>query len=160
MDWLKINEEGEVEFVADEVKLVRQVQPLLTLAYNKGTKGDMDGRERKRAKQELKYLFLAYSFKSPYKDYNEAERLHEAKLECNFPTSWQESTELKALIPQFTKGTENKVMKMLQTVHRFMDKFEVHLNGLDLEERDKGGSYINSPREVIATLEKLPRLAE
>lgn len=160
MDWIKINDEGEVEFVSEEVKLKRQVQPLLTLAYNKGTKGDMDGRLRKKAKNELKYLFLAYSYKSPYKDYNEAERIYEARLDCTLPSTWQESEELQALVPEFTRGTENKVMKMLLTVHRFMDKFEKHLNSLDLEERDKGGNYVNSAKEVIATLEKLPRLAE
>ena len=70
MEWIKIDEEGELVLVEDEVKLVPEVQALLSSKYNK--KG--------RAMQEFKYLFLAYSYKSPYRDFSEKERI--AEIRC------------------------------------------------------------------------------
>ena len=100
MEWIKLDEEGEVQFVTEECKLVPEIQELQSLKYNKG-KGDIDGRKRFRSKQELKYLYLTYSPKSPYKDYSERERIEEAKKDCRFSEFWVESPELKLLIPKF-----------------------------------------------------------
>lgn len=159
MEWLKINEEGEIEFVAEEVKLVPEVQALLALAYNKGT-GDFEGRKKLRARKEIKYLYLAYSFKSPYKDYNETERIAEAKTDCGFDAVWQESKELKALVPKFQKGNQSKVTRLLGTVERFIDKFEKHLNDIRLDERTPAGGLVHSAKAIMETLERLPRFAE
>ncbi len=159
MEWLRINDEGEVEFVSEEVKLVPEVQAILTLNYNKG-KGDIDGRKKHRAKLECKYMCLGYSPRSPYKDYSEAERLVEAKLDCKFPADWVMSPELKALIPEFEEGTKNKVGRLLKTVTKFIDKFETHLNSIELNERNASGGLIHKPTDIMATLERLPRLAE
>lgn len=159
MDWIKINDEGEIEFVSEEVKLVPEMQALLSLAYNKG-KGDFEGRKKLRAKTELKYLFLAYSPKSPYKDYSKTERIAEARLDCKFLPEWEESTELKLLIPKFEEGTKNKVGRLLKTVQNFIDKFETNLNTLDLNERNASGGLVYKATDIMATLERLPRLAE
>lgn len=159
MEWVKINEEGEIEFVADEVKLVPEVQAILALNYNKQKK-DTDGRKRYRAKNELRYLYLVYSMRSPYKDYSEEERIKEAKLECGFGPEWVESPELKALIPKFIKGTQNKAVNMLKKVHKFIDKFETHLDKIDLNERNSSGGLVHTPKSVIETLNSLPKLLE
>lgn len=159
MDWLKINEEGDIEFVSDEIKLVPEMKSLLTLEYNKG-KGDNEGRKKLRVKTELKYLYLVYSPKSPYKDYTEAERVLEAKLDCLLPQEWVESKELKLLVPKFKRGAESKVMRMLSTVERFIDKFDEHLNNINLNERTESGLIVHKPKEIMETLERLPRFAE
>lgn len=159
MEWLKINEEGDVEFISEEVKLVPQVQAILALAYNKGPK-DFDGRKKYRAKREMKYLYLAYSPRSPYKDYNELERIAEAKIDCEFDAVWQESTELKELVPKFKRGNESKVTRLLATVEKFVDKFEAHLNSIDLNERTGTGGLVHSSKAIMETLERLPRFAE
>lgn len=159
MEWLRINDEGEVEFVSEEVKLVPEVQAILTLNYNKAP-GDIDGRKKFRAKRECKYLALAYSPRSPYKDYSESERIAEARLDCKFPLDWEPSTELKLLIPEFEEGTKNKVGRLLKTVTKFIDKFEAHLNNIQLDERNQSGGLIHKPTDIMATLERLPRLAE
>lgn len=158
MEWIKLNEDGEVEFVTEECKLVPEIQAIQTLNYNKG-KGDIDGRKRVRAKQELKYLYLAYSPKSPYKDYSERERLEESKKDCNFSEHWIESPELKALIPKFVRGTQNKIVRSINTINKFLDKFDKHLNELDLNERNLSGGLIHNPKSIMQTLEELPELA-
>lgn len=159
MDWLTINENGEVEFASEEIKLVPEVLRLLTLNYNKGP-GDNEGRKKRRALTELKYLYLAYSPKSPYKDFSDTERIAEARIDCNLPVTWEESEELKAVIPKFFKGTKTKVARLLDTVNKFMDKFEAHLNSIDLNERNMSGGIVHTPKSVMETLERLPRLAE
>lgn len=156
MEWLKINAEGELEFVAEEVKLVPEVQALLSLKYNKGPK-DHDGRKRYRAMEELRYMYLAYSPKSPYKDYLEDERTKEAKDDCKFPDSWTESAELQACIAKYKKGTISKITRSLNTVERFLEKFEKHLNSIDLDERTQMGALIHDPAKVMTTLSKLPQ---
>lgn len=150
MDWLKITDTGEIEFVTDEVKLVPEVKALLAKSYDK--KG--------RAKQELMYLFLAYSYKSPYKDYSEHERLQQAKTDCQFPNDWEESTQVKLLIPKFKQGTTNRASRLLGTVSKFLDKFELHLNSIDLNERTAAGAIVHSPKGIMDTLRQLPGMAE
>lgn len=159
MEWLSIDENGEIRFVSEECKLVPEVQAILTLNYNKQPK-DHDGRKKYRAKNELKYLYLAYSLKSPYRDYSEKERIEEAKLDCNFDSSWTPSPELIALIEKYKRGTPGKINRLLTTVTKFIDKFENHLNTVDLNERSNTGGLIHSPKAIIDTLERLPRLAE
>lgn len=155
MEWIKLNAEGEIEFVSEEVKLVPEVQALLTLKYNKGPK-DMDGRKKYRAMNELKYMYLAYSPKSPYKDYYEKERFEEARVDCGLVKEWKEPEELKALIPKYLKGTVSKVTRSLGTAERFLEKFEIYLNGIDLNERKASGDTVHDPKNIMMTLKQLP----
>ena len=159
MEWLKINNEGEVEFNSEEVKLVPEIQCLFTLKYNQ-SKGDKDGRKRYRALDELKYLHLMYSPKSPYRDYSDTERKEECKRDCKFGNDWEESTELKLLIPKFIKGNQNKLARLLATTDKMLDKLDTHYNNLDLEERDDKGKYTNDPKEIMMALKQLPALAQ
>lgn len=160
MEWLKINDNDEIEFVSEEVKLVPEVQALMVLKYNK-SKGDIDGRRRHRALNELKYMYLAYSPKSPYRDYTPVEAIIQAKSDCQLPTDWEESTELKALIIKFKKGSQNKVTRLLNTALLFLEKLEAHLNTIDLNERNlASGALIHKASDIINTLQKLPGLAE
>jgi hypothetical protein len=155
MEWIKLNKDGEIEFVSEECKLVPEVQTLLSLKYNKGSK-DHDGRKRYRALDELKYMYLAYSPKSPYKDFYEDERIAEAKIDCNFSKEWKESEELKACIVKYSKGSVSKITRSLGTVEKFLEKFEKHLNSIDLNERNAGGGLVHDPAKVMATLGRLP----
>lgn len=159
MEWLKLDDDGEIHFVSEEIKLVPEIQAISTLAYNKGPK-DHDGRKKYRSKNELKYLYLNYSLKSPYRDFSEAERAVEARTDCGFPPEWKESPELKALVVRYQKSTPGKVNRMLNTVAKFMDKFEVYLNNINMDERNASGGLVYKATDVMATLERLPRLAE
>lgn len=155
MEWLKLNKDEEVEFNSEECRLVPEIIELMSLRYNKGPK-DHDGRKRYRALNELKYMYLAYSPRSPYKDFYEQERLEQARIDCLFPQDWKESPELKAVIDKYLNGSPNKVTRSLKTVEKFLEKFEKHLNSLDLNERTSMGGYVNDPAKVMATLGKLP----
>jgi hypothetical protein len=155
MDWLKLDKDGELIFNSEEVKLVPEVQELMSLKYNKGPK-DNDGRKRYKALAELKYMYLVYSPKSPYKDYYEKERIEEAKLDCAFPDGWTESPELRAVIAKYMKGSVSKITRSLKTVEKFLEKFEKHLNDIDLNERTGGGTLVHDPAKVMTTLGKLP----
>lgn len=160
MEWLRFDENEEVQLVAEEVKLVPELQAINTLAYNK-QEGDHQGRNRVRAKQELKYLYLTYSMRSPYRDYSDDEREQQARIDCNFNEKWKPSSELEALIKKYKEGTPNKIARLLTTVKKFLDKFEKHLNEIDLNERNSSsGAVIHSPKSIMETLERLPRLAE
>lgn len=159
MDWFKINEEGDIEFIISEVKLVPEVQAILAPNYNKG-KGDFEGRKKSRAKNELRYLVLAYSRKSPYVDYTEKERIAQARVDCGLTEDWVESQELKELIPKFIEGNKNRATRLLGTVVRFLDKFETHLNDINLDERAMSGSLVHSPKLIMDTLKQLPGMTE
>jgi len=156
MDWLKINNDGDLEFVMEEVKLVPEVQALLTLKYNKDTKGDMDGRKKLKALNELRYVYLVYSPKSPYRDYSEKERLEEAKKDCNFSEFWVESPELKLVIEKFLKGSVNRTTRSVKIIEKFLDRFETHLEGIDLDERTATQALVHNPKSIMQTLQELP----
>ena len=155
MEWLKINEEGEIELTSKEIGLVPELKALYNLNYNKQPK-DQDGRKRFRAKAELVYLFLAYSPKSPYSDYSTLDRIEQAKLDAGLTGDWEESTELKLLINKFEKGSQNKAARALKTVENFLEKFENHLNRIDLDERNNSGSIVHDPAKILSTLKQLP----
>lgn len=156
MEWIRLNKDGEIEFVAEEVKLVPEVQTLMSLKYNKGLK-DHDGRKKYKALTELKYMYLAYSPKSPYKDFYEDERIAEARVDCNFPKEWRESEELKACIAKYLKGSVSKITRALATTERFLEKFEKQLNSIDLNERNQmSGAVIHDPKKIMDTLKSLP----
>jgi len=159
MEWIKINEDDEVEFLADEIRLVPEIQTLRSPGYNKLFPGDNDGRKKLRAKQELKYLYLAYSPKSPYRDYSLTDRIAESRLDCKLPETWNESPELKLLISKFNKGSLTKTGRLLETVTKFLEKFEKHLNTIDLDERSANGGIVHDPKKILDTLNQLPRLA-
>jgi hypothetical protein len=157
MEWLKLNADGDLEFVMQEVKLVPEIQEMLTLKYNKDRKGDMDGRKKLRALSELKYMYLVYSPKSPYKDYLiEKEKIQEAKNDCQFTEHWVESPELKLAIAKYIKGSENKTTNSIKIIERFLDKFSTHLENITLDERNASGGLVHDPGKVMTTLEKLP----
>lgn len=155
MEWIKINEEGEIEFVSEEVKLVPEVQAILALNYNK-QKGDIEGRKKVRAKVEMKYIRLVYSPSSPYKDYFEKERIEEAKADCGFPSTWELSEELKALIPKYLKGTSNRVTNSFNRALKFLEKLHDYLEGIDLDERTATGGLVYNVKAVMQVLEELP----
>lgn len=160
MEWIKISEDGnDVELVSEEISLVPELALIHSLKYNKG-KGDVDGRKRTRAKQELKYLYLCYSSKSPYRDYSKLERMEEAKRDCGFPGDWVESTELQLLVAKYVKGNKSKIERLLTTTEDFLEKFETHLNTIVLGERNASGGMVHDPGKIIATLKQLPGLAQ
>ncbi len=128
----------------------------MSLKYNKRN-GDLDGRKRYRALEELKYLHLAYSTKSPYRDYSDNERLEESKKDCGFSSNWEESTELKLLIPKFIKGTTSKLARLLQTTESVLDKLDSYYKTIDFS---LGAENRVEPKEVIESLNKLPKLAQ
>lgn len=156
MEWCRINEDGEIEFNSEEVKLVPEVKAILAVNYNKGMKGDSSGREKLRAKTEVKYLYLRYSNKSPYRDYDEKEQIEEAKKDCGFSEHWVESPELQALIPKFIKGNTSIEERALNTAKKFLQKFENHLNDITLDERNASGGLVHDPGKIMKTLEQLP----
>lgn len=159
MEWIKINDDGEIELVSEEVKLVPELTPLMTLNYNKGPK-DADGRKKFRLKNELKYLYLLYSSKSPYKDYSEKERLIEVKQDCQLADNWKESPELEALVKVYQKGSPSKLERLLRTTEGFLDKFDAYLSTIDLTEKNARDEYIHDPKKIMDALKQLPSLAQ
>lgn len=155
MDWLKLNNEGEIEFVSEEIKLVPELQEMWTLKYNKGAK-DADGRKKFRLMNELKYLYLMYSLKSPYNDYTSEDRHKEALTDCGFPPDWKPSPEFKALLAKYEKGTLNKVTRSLKVVEGFLEKFENHLKQIELNERNANGGLVHDAGKIMSTLKQLP----
>jgi len=155
MEWLKLNNEGEIEFVSQEIKLVPELQEMFTLKYNKGNK-DADGRKKFRLMNELKYLYLVYSLKSPYNDYTTEDKHKEALSDCGFPVDWKPSPELKALIEKYQKGQVNKVTRSLRVVESFLEKFEKHLESIQLDERNANGGLVHDPGKIMTTLKQLP----
>lgn len=159
MEWLEFDEDGIVRPVADEIRLVPELQVISTLVYNRGPK-DSSGRKKYRLLNELKYLYLVYSPKSPYKDYSPTDRLQEAISDCNFTPDWKPSKELNALIARYNAATPNRIMRLLKTTEDFIDKFDKHLRNIDLDERNAAQGLVHKATDIMGTLERLPRLSE
>lgn len=159
IDLLVINKEtGEVEF-SDEALALEVVKTLRSLNYNK-QEGDADGRKRERIKREKRYVWFMYHPLTPYREYSEKEKLIEAKLEAKLPDDWVPSSELVAFIAEYIKHTKTRILRLLDSAEKAVDKVRIYLETVDLSERTAAGGIVNHPTDVIKLISDLPKAAQ
>lgn len=151
----------------ESIELIEEIahlgKSLSELKYNAGTDwSDSDGRDRKRMKAEISYVFYMYSRFSPYKGYNKAERQISAKKRSNLPDAWQESTVLKNFINEIIELEDNTDAKRtLRTVRNMLQKMRSEIDNIDFGEEVQGkpkydmAKYIKIGKELNGLLEEL-----
>lgn len=157
---LKIDEAGEIiGFEEEELSTLSVFKSILTLKYNQQP-GDIDGRKRNRAKAEMKYVFLRYDPRSPYREYNEVDRENESRIEVGFPADWAPSVELKLFIQAYEKiVNSDRFMRLCKAAESAIDKLETHLKNIDFTEKNNSGGLVNNPKDVINIISSLPQVA-
>ncbi len=141
--------------LSDEALLIEEFKVLHSLDYNK-QEGDSQGRERKRAIQECRFLYHYCDFRSEYSEYRDEEKKEEARIAAQFDENFVISDELQACINVFVKLQETRMLKTLDVAELTLDKLRDYYEGIDFNERDiKSGAIVHNPKNVMASIADL-----
>ena len=140
--------------LSDEALLIEEFKVLHSLSYNRQP-GDTQGRERRRALKECRYIYHYCDYRSEFSEYNDVERDIEAKNAADLPLDYEISIEFKNCIDIFTAIQETRMLKTLRVAENTLDKVRDYYEGVDFLEKDKNGSLVHKPKEIMAAIADL-----
>lgn len=152
---------GELQLDDPNILLVKEFADLNDLKRNK-TKNDPKGVQKSRCFRELKYIYLALSWNSPYRDYEEQDR-HLAAMEDSQLTEEEfNDPTFRAACRKFKELQEsNRSIRLLKAAQNTVDKFVDYFNNIDVEERDlQTGKPIWKVETIIKELTSLHKVHE
>lgn len=130
------NTTGSLKINTYEILLVKEFEKLWDLERNK-CKEDPKGTLRLRAWKEFKYIWLFADWKSPYQQYLEMEK-HNAAMEDSGLTEeeWQDPDFRAAMRKYMEMIDSSRILSLIKTGFRTLEKMRVSLDNIDLDERD------------------------
>ena len=149
---LRINEYG--------ILLIKEFKTHWDPERNK-CKEDPKGLKRLRAWKEFKYIWLMIDWKSPYQQYLEQER-HLAALEDSGLTDdeWNDP-DFRAACRKYQEIKDSsRILSLIKTAYRTLEKMRVSLDNIDFEERDNNLKPIFKPKDVLADIASIGTMAD
>lgn len=149
---LRINEYG--------ILLINEFKTLWDPERNK-CKEDPKGLKRLRAWKEFKYIWLMIDWKSPYQQYLEQEK-HTAALEDSGLTEdeWNDP-DFRAACRKYQEIKDSsRILSLIKTAYRTLEKMRVSLDNIDFEERDNNLKPIFKPKDVLADIASIGTMAD
>lgn len=130
------NSTGSLELNTHEILLVKEFEALWDIDRNK-CEEDPTGKKRLRVWKEFKYIWLFVDWKSPYQQYLEMEK-HNAAMEDSGLTDeeWQDPIFRAAVRKYIEIKDSSRILSLIKTAHRTLEKMRVFLDNIDLDERD------------------------
>lgn len=152
------NSTGTLSLNVHEILLVREFAKLYDTARNK-CKEDPKGTSRLRAWREFKYIFLMLDFKSPYLEYIEQDR-HESALADSGLTQeeWEDPDFKAACRKYFEIKDSSRVLSLIKTSFRTLEKLRVFLDNLDFTDVDGNGKYLNDPKKTLESINQIGKM--
>lgn len=149
---LSINEYG--------ILLIKEFETLWDPKRNK-CKEDPKGLKRLRAWKEFKYIWLMLDWKSPYQQYLESEK-HEAAMKDSGLTDeeWNDP-DFRAACRKYQEIIDSsRILSLIKTAYRTLEKMRVSLDNVDFEERDNNQKPIFKPKDVLADIASIGTMAD
>lgn len=130
------NATGSLKLNTYEILLVKEFAALWDLDRNKCSE-DPTGKKRLRAWKEFKYIWLFVDWKSPYQQYREMEK-HKASLDdSGLSTEEWDDPIFRAAVRKYIEIKDSsRILSLIKTAFRTLEKMRVSLDNIDLEERD------------------------
>lgn len=130
------NSTGSLELNVHEILLVKEFGALWDMERNKCSE-DPTGKKRLRAWKEFKYIWLFADWKSPYQQYLEMEK-HKAAMEDSGLSNeeWNDPLFRAAVRKYIEIKDSSRILSLIKTALRTLEKMRVSLDNIDLEERD------------------------
>ena len=155
------NVHNRIELDMPEILLVKEFAELMKNERNI-CKEDPKGEYGLRAFREFIYIWLAIDWKSPYADYTEQERHHEALNDSGITEEEFNNPEFRAACRKYRNlQEENRSIKLLKAAQNTVDKFIDYFNNVDPEERDtQTGKPIFKVKDLIAEISNLSKVHE
>ena len=149
------------------------VQELFKLKYNK-QKGDPQGRERRRGKSELMFVYFFTDYRSPYFEYSPKERMPVSLQAAGLPEDYKISDKLQIVIDHIIEiRNKSRKLRLVMGAQNAVDKLTEYFNEIDFRGveatvgEDDNGDPISIPgkepddaQKVINNIIKLEQLVE
>jgi hypothetical protein len=146
------NAKQEAVLNEPDILLIKEFNALFDKQRNK-SKTDKTGSNHELAFKELKYIYLAIDWRSPYKEYTYQER-HTAALEDSGLTEDQFNNEtFRAACRKYKQLQETSIVgSLLQSQYNVIYKMKVYYDNIDLEEKKEDGTRINKTKDILAEM--------
>lgn len=126
---------GSLKLNVYEILLVKEFAALWDVERNK-CEEDPTGEKHLRAWKEFKYIWLFVDWKSPYQQYLEHEK-HKAAMEDSGLTEEEWNDPLfREAIKKYIDIKDSRVLRLIKTAYRVLEKMRIQLDNIDLDERD------------------------
>ena len=130
------NATGSLNLNIHEILLVKEFDTLWNIDRNKCDEDD-SGEKRLRAWREFKYIWLYADFKSPYFQYLEMEKHKAAMLDSGLSEDEFLDPDFRAAVKKYMEIIDSsRVLILIKTGYRTLEKLRVYLDEIDLDERD------------------------
>lgn len=130
------NATGSLKLNTHEILLVKEFEVLWDIDRNKCSE-DPTGKKRLRVWREFKYIWLFVDWKSPYQQYLEMEK-HKAAMEDSglSDKEWNDPLFRAAVRKYIEIKDSSRILSLIKTAFRTLEKMRVSLDNINLEERD------------------------
>lgn len=130
------NVTGFLQLNTHEILLIKEFDALWDVERNKCSE-DKTGTKRLRAWKEFKYIWLFVDWKSPYQQYLEQEKHIAAMNDSGLTQEEWEDPIFRAAIRKYIElKNSSRVLSLIKTAYRTLEKLRISLDNIDLDERD------------------------
>lgn len=162
------NATGSLKLDLHEILLVKEFDALWDKNRNKCDE-DKSGEKRLRAWREFKYIWLYADFKSPYFQYLEMEKHKAAMADSGLTEEEFVDPVFRTAVRKYMEIIDSsRVLILIKTGYRTLEKLRVYLDEIDLDERDpqtqkpifKASDILNAIGSIGTMSDKLKELEE
>jgi hypothetical protein len=156
MRLFEINDQREVQLNKPWIYLIPEFKVLIT--RDKGSKGDYDGRHKKKAIQDFTFIYFFCDFNSPIRDYEENERMKEAVYYAGLDESEVGNDDELWIAVKSYESLLLKTSRSLRTYKALLkaqDALDDYYENLDFSKTDKQGKLLHTPESITGSGKKL-----
>jgi hypothetical protein len=127
--------------------------------FNK-CKSDKKGVKHIKSSRVFKFIWMVHDYKSPYMEYDEEERTSQALRDSKLIMSDVTNPIVVAAIAKYQNLQDTRLLKLLRTANKTVDKIRVFLDEMDLDERDVNDKLVHNSGNVMKQIGDLGRVSE
>ena len=154
------NEQQQVRMNEPDILLIKEFEELWNNDRNK-TKEDKTGQMKTRAYRELKYIYLAIDWRSPYNQYMAQEKHELALIDADLTQEEFDDPIFRAACRKYKELQETSIVgSLLQAQYNTIYKMKIYYDNIDLEEKKEDGTRINKTKDILAEMASTAKALE
>jgi len=155
MRLVRIDEETELPVFNPEARVIKEFRRIIE--RDKGSKGDHDGRKKKRALLELAFIHYMCVYDSRYNMFHvESERVEKIATDLGLPEGFKIDSDIKLAIDRYKDLMETPAKSLYRKAIKGIEKVEDFIDAVNLNEKNSSGSYVFGPKQLQDTVKGIP----
>ena len=149
-----------LEINEPEILLVREFDELWNDLERNKCKEDPTGQKRLLAKKELKFIWLMYNYRSPYRDYVNADKYDESVADSKLTKEELKDKKIIEACKKYQSLLVTRAHRLINQANETCDALMVFLKNVDLDERKDDGSLVHNHKNVMDSLSKVDKVID